>query len=212
MFMMGWATPVRAVAPSMTDALAERFGLFVIIVLGETVAGVDEGLSHELTNALTIAAGLVAAFVSLGSWWPYFDFAGHRLPRPTRASTVQWLLVQLPLTAAMAAMSAASMGLVEHAHDIRAPAAGAWTLCGGLGHGAPHNHGAHDLPACLAREPRPPPAAAGSSLNPEVVVDAVSGGDRVDQGLELRGWGRVRPGSPPSGEGDGWREPGPDGA
>ncbi|MCT9009166.1 low temperature requirement protein A [Streptomyces rhizosphaerihabitans] len=130
-FMMGWATPVRAVALSVTDLLAERFGLFIIIVLGETVVGVVEGLSHEPTNALTIAVGLVAVVVSFGSWWTYFDFAGHRLPRPTRASTAQWLLVQLPLTAAMASMGAASVGFVEHAHDGRTPAAVAWTLCGG---------------------------------------------------------------------------------
>ncbi|MFJ2396726.1 low temperature requirement protein A [Streptomyces sp. NPDC087843] len=130
-FMMGWATPVRVVALSVTDPLAERFGLFVIIVLGETAVGVVEGLSHEPTNSLTIAVGLVAVVVSFGSWWTYFDFAGHRLPRPTRASTVQWLLVQLPLAATMAAMGAASVVLVEHAHDSRTPAAVAWTLCGG---------------------------------------------------------------------------------
>lgn len=55
-------------------------------------------------------------------------------------------------------------------------------------------------------------AATGSSLNPEVEVYALSGGDGVDQGLEFMGWVRVRPGLPPAGEGDGGGEPGPDGA
>src|SRR5690348_14231004 len=44
---------------------------------------------------------------------------------------------------------------------------------------------------------------SGSSLNPAVEVDVVSGGNRVEQGLELGGWVRVRPRSPPSVEGDG---------
>lgn len=119
--MIGTATPVQAVALSVTDALTERFGLFIIIVLGETVTGVVDGLAHEPTNALTLAVGLVAVVIGFGAWWTYFDFAGHRRPRPTRASTVQWMLVHMPLTAAVAAMGAAMVGLVEHAHDSRTP-------------------------------------------------------------------------------------------
>jgi low temperature requirement protein LtrA len=129
--MIGTATPVQTVALSVTDALTERFGLFIIIVLGETVTGVVEGLAHEPTHALTLAVGLVAVVVGFGAWWTYFDFAGHRQPRPTRVSTVQWMLVHLPLTAAVAAMGAAMVGLVEHAHDSRTPAATAWVVCGG---------------------------------------------------------------------------------
>lgn len=37
---------------------------------------------------------------------------------------------------------------------------------------------------------------------PAVEVNAVSGGDRVDQGLELGEWGLVHPGLPPPVEGD----------
>jgi low temperature requirement protein LtrA len=129
--MIGMATPVQAVALSVTDALIERFGLFIIIVLGETVTAVVGGLSHEPTTALTLAVGLVAVVVGFGAWWTYFDFAGQRQPRPTRTSTAQWMLVHLPLTAAVAAMGAAMVGLVEHAHDSRTPAATAWVLCGG---------------------------------------------------------------------------------
>jgi hypothetical protein len=42
-----------------------------------------------------------------------------------------------------------------------------------------------------------------SSLNPAIEINAVSGGDRVDQGLELGGRVFVRPGSPPPVQGDG---------
>jgi hypothetical protein len=37
---------------------------------------------------LTPAVGLVAIMVGFGAWWTYFDFAGHRKPRQTRAATV----------------------------------------------------------------------------------------------------------------------------
>ncbi|MFJ9376939.1 low temperature requirement protein A [Streptomyces sp. NPDC101455] len=85
--IIGRAIPEQVVALSVTDALTERFGLFIIIVLGENVTGVVDGLAHEPTNALTLAVGLVVGF---GAWWTYFDFAGHRLPRPTRAPCSGW--------------------------------------------------------------------------------------------------------------------------
>ena len=46
-------------------------------------------------------------------------------------ATGQWMLGHLPLTAAIAAMGAAMVSLVDHAHDGRTPAATAWVLCGG---------------------------------------------------------------------------------
>ncbi|RAG85939.1 hypothetical protein DN069_09180 [Streptacidiphilus pinicola] len=124
-------TPVRAVTLSVTDALIERFGLLIIIVLGETVTGVVTGLAAEPVNALTMAVGLVAVVAGFGAWWTYFDFAGHREPRQSPAATVQWMLAHLPLTAAVAAMGAAMVDLVEHAHEDRTGAATAWVLCGG---------------------------------------------------------------------------------
>jgi low temperature requirement protein LtrA len=126
-----FATSAQAVGLLVTDALIERFGLLTIIVLGETLTGVVTGLAREPVSGLTLATGLVAVVVGFGAWWTYFDFAGHRQPRPKRAASLQWMLSHLPLTAAIAAMGAAMVGLVDHAHDGRTPAATAWLLCAG---------------------------------------------------------------------------------
>jgi low temperature requirement protein LtrA len=126
-----FASPAEATAVLITDALIERFGLITIIVLGETLTGVVAGLAREPISGLTLSVGLVAVVVGFGAWWTYFDFAGHRPPRPDPPATLQWLLSHLPLTAAIAAMGAAMVSLVEHAHDGRTPAATAWVLCGG---------------------------------------------------------------------------------
>jgi low temperature requirement protein LtrA len=115
----------------ITDALIERFGLITIIVLGETLTGVVNGLAREPISGLTLIVGLVAVVVGFGAWWTYFDFAGHRHPRPEPAASLQWLLGHLPLTAAIAAMGAAMVSLVDHAHDGRTPAATGWVLCAG---------------------------------------------------------------------------------
>jgi low temperature requirement protein LtrA len=125
------ATPVQAAALIVTDALSERFGLLAIIVLGETLTGVVAGLAHEPISGLTLAVGLVAVVVGFGAWWTYFDFAGYRQPRATSAATLQWMISHLPLAAAIAAMGAAMVSLVDHAHDGRTPAATAWLLCAG---------------------------------------------------------------------------------
>jgi low temperature requirement protein LtrA len=125
------AIPAQAAALTVTDALIERFGLITIIVLGETLTGVVTGLASGPVSGLTLAVGLTAVAVGFGAWWTYFDFAGHRHPRPEQTATVQWMLSHLPLTAAIAAMGAAMVSLVHHAHDGRTPAATAWTLCAG---------------------------------------------------------------------------------
>jgi low temperature requirement protein LtrA len=114
-----FATPSQAVALLVTDALIERFGLLTIIVLGETLTGVVAGLAREPVSGLTLAVGLVAVVVGFGAWWTYFDFAGHRHPRKKQAITLQWIFSHLPLTAAIAAMGAAMVSLVDHAHDGR---------------------------------------------------------------------------------------------
>jgi low temperature requirement protein LtrA len=88
-------------------------------------------LAGEPVSGLTLAVGLVAVVVGFGAWWTYFDFAGQRHPRPEPAASLQWMLGHLPLTAAIAAMGAAMVSLVDHAHEGRTPAATAWVLCAG---------------------------------------------------------------------------------
>ena len=136
-YLAGFATvlvrtdPANAPGVIITEALTERFGAFIVIVLGETLTGVVAGLSGQPVSALTLAVGLVAVMVGFGAWWTYFDFAGQRPSRPERAASVQWILGHLPLTAAVAAMGAAMVSLVDHAHEGRSPAATAWVLCAG---------------------------------------------------------------------------------
>ncbi|MEY9966158.1 low temperature requirement protein LtrA [Streptacidiphilus sp. MAP12-16] len=125
------AAPGAAATFTITDALIERFGLLIIIVLGETVTGVVSGLAAEPLSVLAVAVALIAVVVGFGAWWTYFDFAGHREPRQAPVATVQWMLTHLPLTAAVAAMGAAMVSLVEHAHAARTATATSWVLCGG---------------------------------------------------------------------------------
>jgi low temperature requirement protein LtrA len=115
-----------------TDSLVERFGLFVIIVLGEVILGVVTGLSAAEPDALTIVTGMLALVIGLGLWWIYFDLVGRRLPRSARGSIAAWMLSHLPITLAITAAGAAIVSLVEHAHEPATPVATASLLSGSV--------------------------------------------------------------------------------
>jgi len=124
-----------AVAVSPTESMVERFGLFAIIVLGEVVIGVVDGLSHADTDALSIATGLLGLGIGFGFWWAYFDVVGRRMPRNEGPATAAWMMSHLPITLAIAAAGSAMVGLIEHAHDPRVPADTALLIAGSVGLG-----------------------------------------------------------------------------
>jgi low temperature requirement protein LtrA len=115
-----------------TESLVERFGLFTIIVLGEVVFGVVEGLSGADRDLKTIATGMLALGIGFGFWWVYFDIVGGRFPKGDGRSLVSWTLSHLPITMAITAGGAASVSLIAHAHDASAPAATALLLGGAV--------------------------------------------------------------------------------
>ncbi|MGB7981359.1 MAG: low temperature requirement protein A [Candidatus Nanopelagicales bacterium] len=113
-----------------TEALAERFGLFTILVLGEVVVGVVDGMSAAGGAALTLVTGLLALSVGFGFWWNYFEAIGRLPPRRTAGAFTAWTLTHLPLTAAILITGAGMVSLIEHESDARTPFGTAWLLAG----------------------------------------------------------------------------------
>ena len=115
-----------------TESLVERFGAFTIIVLGEVILGVVEGLSAAQRDLITVATGSLALTVGFGYWWIYFDLIGRRMPRDERGVLATWMLSHVPITLSITATGAAIVNLVEHAHDASTPAATALLLSGAV--------------------------------------------------------------------------------
>ncbi|MBL0043221.1 MAG: low temperature requirement protein A [Flavobacteriales bacterium] len=84
-------------------SIVERFGLFTMIVLGESVFGIVNGmLAEDLTSSRTwlmLAGCMLIAFLL---WWLYFELLGDRRTKPGFRNYVLLNLVHLPAFAAFA--------------------------------------------------------------------------------------------------------------
>jgi len=113
-----------------TSKLPERFGLFTIIVLGETVVNVFQGLwgVHDITPGLfmTGALGMAMAF----EWWGiYFDFVAQRRIKEGIWWEWAWGYLHLGLVMSMVAVGAC-LSQVMKSGDSALPANVKWLLVG----------------------------------------------------------------------------------
>jgi low temperature requirement protein LtrA len=108
------ATAASAAVPLHMEHLPERFALFVILVLGESVASVAHGLYEAHWTAEAVAVGAVSFVLAVALWWSHFDVAGaaaKRLlaeaggERSERAHDV-YVFGQLPVALALAGIGA----------------------------------------------------------------------------------------------------------
>ena len=92
-------------APVHTSHLVERFGLFTLIVLGESVVRVAQGAADvdDWTTATLAAAGGGFLLVA-GLWWLYFDRLDEGAVRSVLRGLV-WNYTHLPLLAGLVAVA-----------------------------------------------------------------------------------------------------------
>jgi low temperature requirement protein LtrA len=74
--------------------LPERFGLFVIIALGEVLVGVGVQESHEGLGWTALVALVLAFVLTCGLWWTYFHFPISALEHALREARIQSVLVR----------------------------------------------------------------------------------------------------------------------
>jgi len=100
-----------------TPSLVERFGLFNIIVLGEVLVAVVQGVAghHDLTLEIGVI-GALGMLIAIGLWWVYFDFVSHRLVRKSVILAGLWMYMHLLVTAGIATIGAAVLNVIKHAN------------------------------------------------------------------------------------------------
>ncbi len=114
-------------APPHHEHLPERFGLFTIILLGETFASALHGLSHnDGLNTNAIVLSLACAGYACLFWIGYFHHARSASARTAAAweekSIRWWVFAHLPFYLGLAGLSAGTIAMVGHAHQDPATA------------------------------------------------------------------------------------------
>ncbi|MFF7176990.1 low temperature requirement protein A [Streptomyces sp. NPDC008121] len=123
-----------------TGHLIERVGLFVIIVLGESVLGLVSSTDHVWTASAGIVA--VIGFVLLAAlWWSYFDFgsATAELMIGSADQARAYVLIRdvaaflhFFVTAGILCLAAGLATAVEEAGHAHLSTGAVWALAGGL--------------------------------------------------------------------------------
>lgn len=134
------ATETSAAVPLHMEHLPERFALFVILVLGESVAAVAHGLYEAHWTAEAVAVGAVSFVLAAALWWSHFDLAGagaKRLlaeaggERSVRAHDV-YVFGQLPVALALAGIGAGIQLAVLESGQGDVPVVTRLLLAGGV--------------------------------------------------------------------------------
>lgn len=99
------ARRAAAVIPLKFDHLIERFGLFTIIVLGETVLAVVVGVAHAHWVASAVVFAAIGLTMSFSLWWIYFEVVtGVPLRRIGGLRPIVWVYMHAPLVISITAL------------------------------------------------------------------------------------------------------------
>jgi low temperature requirement protein LtrA len=122
--------------PPHPEHLPERFGLFTIILLGESVAAVMRGMESQeswpVSAAISAFTGLALAF---GLWWWYFDVARGADERPVGSARDLlrfqiWSHAHFPLYLSIAVLGVGVERVISLPTGARLMGQHAWILIG----------------------------------------------------------------------------------
>ncbi|MFI6819070.1 low temperature requirement protein A [Nonomuraea sp. NPDC050328] len=111
--------------PPQSEHLPERFGLFVVIVLGEVVAAIVLGVKGHALTPLTLLIAAAGVAVTVVVWSLYFDRLDGRVVLRTRAAGQIWVYSHLPLAMALVAFGVGVEQLILHPGGYAAALIGA---------------------------------------------------------------------------------------
>ena len=113
-----------------TPSLVERFGLLVILVLGEVVAGAINGMAdHRPISGVTVLAGSLGVLIAASLWWLYFELVSARMHRGERG--LGWLYGHLPLIVGIIGAGGAVRAVIAESGEPLADAT-RWLLVGSV--------------------------------------------------------------------------------
>lgn len=127
----------QAKVPLDVSHLPERFGLFTILVLGESIAAVVAGLGHRSWEFVPMFSAALAVALATALWWLYFDNTHGEVVRrdasvPKTWRPTVWIYTHLPLAAALAGFGVAMERVVAEAGGGPMRTGDRWLLVGSV--------------------------------------------------------------------------------
>jgi low temperature requirement protein LtrA len=140
--LVDFGTPLTAgqlhstLAPHASH-LPERFGLFALIVLGESITGVVSGLIGQQWSLASGAAAMLGLSLAFSLWWVYFDNIDNSAIRAARGRGriwlyQTWLYSHLPLVIGLTATAVGVQHVVISRPDLALPSGERWLVCGAV--------------------------------------------------------------------------------
>jgi low temperature requirement protein LtrA len=134
------ATMRSAGLPLHFEHLPERFGLLVILVLGESIAAIAVGVHETHWEPVTVTVAVLGFVVAVSLWWTYFDLAGaaatHTLAdRGGHRSTLLhdiYAYGHWPIALGLAAAGVGLEGAILQGGQPTLASGIRWVLCGGV--------------------------------------------------------------------------------
>jgi low temperature requirement protein LtrA len=128
----------QARVPLDVSHLPERFGLFTILVLGESIAAAIVGLGHVHWDFVATVTTVVGVVVATSLWWIYFDnldgFNIRRRGDERNWRPTVWIYSHLPLAISIAVAGVGvEHAIVAAAHPEEWHDAERWLLVGAVG-------------------------------------------------------------------------------
>lgn len=140
--IVDFATPLTAQKSNIAllphaGHLPERFGLFIMIVLGEAIVAVVDGVSKQKWEVLTVIAAVFGLSIAFSLCWVYFDNVGGTPIQTARTQgrisvLTTWLYTHLPLVIGIAATGAAVEKVLLSKPAQALPNTLRWLLCGSV--------------------------------------------------------------------------------
>ncbi|MDX2272415.1 MAG: low temperature requirement protein A [Cyanobacteriota bacterium] len=120
-----------------TEHLPERFGLFTIIVLGEAIIAVVDGIAQKDWQVSSVLAAVAGFLIAFSLWWIYFEnVGGSALRMAARHGQLWvyqiWLYGHLPLVIGLAATGVGVEQAVLSDPALPLPEPQRWLLCGSV--------------------------------------------------------------------------------
>ncbi|MGF1457755.1 MAG: low temperature requirement protein A [Leptolyngbyaceae cyanobacterium] len=139
--LIDFATPLMAghvvvkVPPSMSH-VPERIGLFTIIVLGEAIIGVVNGLAELTWTPFAELTALMGLAIACSLWWLYFDSSDgsplRSMQKGNVGTALTWLYLHLPLTASLTMAGVGLEKLLENGPAEQPATIERWLFCGAI--------------------------------------------------------------------------------